>query len=218
MNAAFDTFRTLGLRRQLVELLKSKGIANADVLAAIGKVPRHVFLDGAFLEQAYEDKAMPIGEGQTISQPYTVAFQTSLLQIAKRSKVLEIGTGSGYQAAVLMELGVRLHSIERQRALFEKTKRVLPQLGYATAKLHFGDGTLGWPTYAPFDGILVTAGAPAVPEALVQQLAPSGRLVIPVGDEATQTMLRITKNTDGTLQTEQFEKFKFVPLLGRQGW
>ena len=213
-----DTFRTRGLRAQLVELLRKKGITHEAVLAAIGKIPRHAFLDKAFLEQAYEDKAMPIGEGQTISQPYTVAFQSALLGVAKRDKILEIGTGSGYQAAVLLELGARLQSIERQKALFEKTSRFLPTLGYGTQKLMCGDGTLGWPAFAPYQGIIVTAGAPAVPEALVQQLAVGGRLIIPVGDAETQQMQRLTKQADGTVHTEHFELFKFVPLVGKQGW
>ena len=213
-----DTFRTQGMRSQLVEhLRKVRGFTDEAVLAAIGRVPRHLFLDRTFLEQAYEDKAMPIGEGQTISQPSIVALQTSLLELKRRDRVLEIGTGSGYQAAVLSELGVHLYSIERQRALFEKTRELLEALGYV-ARLMYGDGTQGMPTYAPFQGIIVTAGAPVVPEQLVEQLAPGGRLVIPVGDRHGQSMLRITRHADGSSTTEDFGACAFVPLVGKHGW
>lgn len=212
-----DTFRHKGLRKKLIELLRSKGINDEVVLEAINQVPRHFFLDNAFLELAYEDRAMPIGEGQTISQPFTVAFQSQLLEVKKRDKILEIGTGSGYQACVLEKLGAKVHSIERQRKLYEKTRKLLGEMN-SKVLTFFGDGTQGLPVYAPFDKIIVTAGAPVVPRSLTEQLKPGGMLVIPVGDEQNQRMLRIRKDMDGELQTEQFENFKFVPLLGKEGW
>lgn len=212
-----DNFRHKGLRKKLVDFLRSKGIHDETVLEAINQVPRHYFLDNAFLELAYEDRAMPIGEGQTISQPYTVAFQSQLLEIKKRDKVLEIGTGSGYQACVLEKLGAKVHSIERQRKLYDKTSKLLKAMNSKVAT-YYGDGTLGLPAFAPFDKIIVTAGAPVVPQSLCEQLKPGGFLVIPVGDEQNQRMLRITKQADGELTTESFENFKFVPLLGKEGW
>ena len=185
-------------------------------MAAIGKVPRHVFFDGALLSHAYEDKAFPIGQGQTISQPYTVAFQTEKLSVKPGHKVLEIGTGSGYQACVLMELGVTLYTIEYNRVLHERTRDFLPAMGYNPYFIH-GDGTKGLHTRAPFDRILVTAGAPIVPDALTSQLAEGGILIIPVGNRSKQMMLRITKR-EGKLSQEEFDYFAFVPLLGEQGW
>lgn len=216
-NSFTDTFKHKGLRKKLVDHLRKKGISDEAVLEAINQVPRHLFLETAFLELAYDDRAMPIGEGQTISQPFTVAFQSQLLEVKKRDKILEIGTGSGYQACVLEKLGAKVYSIERQRKLYEKTKALLTQMGFKI-NCYFGDGTLGLPSFAPFDKIIVTAGAPVVPQSLMDQLKPGGILVIPVGDEANQQMLRIRKTADGQMQTEEFDGFKFVPLLGKEGW
>jgi len=212
-----DNFRHQGLRRNLVMQLESKGIKDKRVLAAIGKIPRHVFFDNALVSHAYQDKAFPIGEGQTISQPYTVARQTELLDLRPGMKVLEIGTGSGYQCAVLMEMGVSVYTIEYQPVLFKRTKLALPQMGY---RPHFflGDGSRGLPQFAPYDRIIVTAGAPSVPAPLIEQLSPGGMLVIPSGDNKSQEMLRITKNPDATLREERFGNFAFVPLKGSHGW
>ncbi len=212
-----DSYKAKGLRRKLVAILKQKGIVHPGVIAAIEKIPRHFFLDNAFIEHAYEDKAFPIGEGQTISQPYTVAFQTELLAPKPGSKVLEIGTGSGYQACVLVEMGVQLFTMEYNRALYDKTRKRLPKMGYQPIFKH-GDGSLGWPLHAPFDGIIVTAGAPVVPQALKEQLKVGGRLVIPVGDSQVQKMLCITRLNKNDYQTKEFDNFSFVPLLGKQGW
>src|ERR1044071_4090551 len=212
-----DSYKTRGLRNKLVKKLTDKGIRDEAVLAAIGRVPRHFFFDQALLSHAYEDKAFPIGEGQTISQPYTVAFQTEKLEIEPGDKVLEIGTGSGYQACVLMELGVTLYSIEYNKVLYEKTKAMLPKLGYHKAFLVYGDGTKGLPSKAPFDKIIVTAGAPVVPKALTDQLSEGGILIIPVVGREFQRMLRIRK-VDGKLIEEKFADFAFVPLLGESGW
>ena len=187
-----DSFKHKGLRQQLVEEIKAKGIKDKEVLDAIGKIPRHLFLDSSFLEFAYQDKPFPIGSGQTISQPYTVAFQTELLDIDKGDKVLEIGTGSGYQACVLLELGAKVFSIERQKRLFEKTRVFLPKLNYRP-RLFYGDGYKGLPTFAPFDKILITAAAPGIPDELLKQLKPGGRLVIPVGSSEIQEMLSLDK-------------------------
>ena len=176
-----------GLRNQLVKIIKAKGIKNKKVLDAISKVPRHLFMDSGFIDFAYKDQAFPIAANQTISQPYTVAFQTELLEIEEGDKVLEIGTGSGYQTAVLITLKAEVYSIERQKELYEKARKYLPKIGYVAKKLSFGDGYKGWPAFAPFDKILVTAGAPEVPKALLSQLKIGGRLVIPVGDDI-QTM------------------------------
>lgn len=206
-----DNFKHKGLRNKLVEEIRAKGIRDDRVLAAIGKIPRHLFLDQVFLQFAYEDKAFPIGAGQTISQPYTVAFQTQLLEIEKGDKVLEIGTGSGYQSCVLLELGAKVFTIERQKSLYNKTKNFLPELGY-NPKFFYGDGYKGLPAYAPFDKILVTAGAPSVPEPLIEQLAPGGMLVIPVGEDS-QVMLRIIKKPNGEIVKEEHGLFRFVPLL-----
>lgn len=212
-----DNYRHKGLRRGLVNTLKGKGIASKSVLDAIGTVPRHFFFDNAFLEHAYQDKAFPIGEGQTISQPYTVAFQTQLVQVGKGTKILEIGTGSGYQCCVLKELGADVYTIEYNQTLYERTRKFLPEMGYRAHFFH-GDGSMGLANYAPYDAILVTAGAPSVPQALIEQLKPGGRLVIPVGDGKTQKMLRITKKEDNKLVKESFDNFSFVPLLGEKGW
>lgn len=211
-----DNYRQRGLRNKLVKKLQKKGISDERVLAAIGKVPRHAFFDAALLVHAYEDKAFPIGEGQTISQPYTVAFQTEKLNIKAGDKVLEIGTGSGYQAAILLEMGAKVFSIEYNRKLYERTRDFLPTLGYKPY-FFFGDGSKGIPAKAPYDKIIVTAGAPVVPSALTDQLAEGGILLIPVGDREKQKMLRITKTKD-KLKTEEFDFFAFVPLLGEQGW
>lgn len=213
-----DTYRAKGLRKQLVDTLRAKGITDEVVLSAIGEVPRHVFLDSSFVELAYQDQAFPIGSGQTISQPHTVAFQTQLLQIEKGMKVLEIGTGSGYQACVLAAMGAKVFSIERQRNLYFKTKEILEQLPYRV-KTFLGDGFEGLPTYAPFDRVIITAGAPDIPEALIDQMKTKAIMVIPMDnpDGDGQTMLRITKLEDGTLKKESFGGFKFVPMLKEIG-
>ena len=207
-----DTFKHKGLRQKLVEVVQSKGITDAKVLEAIGKVPRHLFMDSGFLDHAYQDKAFPIAAGQTISQPYTVAFQTELLQIEKDSKILEIGTGSGYQCAILCEMGAKVYSIERQLELFKLTSKFLPKIGYRPKKLIFGDGYKGLPDEAPFDGIIVTAGAPFVPKPLMSQLAIGGRLVIPVGDKVQIMTLFIRKGAK-EFEKHEFGEFRFVPLL-----
>jgi protein-L-isoaspartate(D-aspartate) O-methyltransferase len=211
-----DNYKQRGLRNKLVKTLRLKGILDEKVLAAIAKVPRHIFFDDALLIHAYEDKAFPIGEGQTISQPYTVAFQTEKLEIKPGDKVLEIGTGSGYQACILLELGAKVFTIEYNLVLFQKTKETLPKLGYKPFFFQ-GDGSKGLPAKAPFDKIIVTAGAPAVPQALTNQLAENGILIIPVGNRESQKMLRIRKR-NGKLTQEQFDAFAFVPLLGQEGW
>ena len=213
-----DTYRAKGLRKQLVDTLRAKGITDEAVLSAIGEVPRHVFLDSSFVELAYQDQAFPIGSGQTISQPHTVAFQTQLLQIEKGMKVLEIGTGSGYQACVLAAMGAKVFSIERQRNLYFKTKEILEQLPYRV-KTFLGDGFEGLPTYAPFDRVIITAGAPDIPEALIDQMKANAIMVIPMDnpDGDGQTMLRITKLEDGALKKESFGGFKFVPMLKEIG-
>lgn len=207
-----DTFLHQGMRKKLVETLIEKGIQNKAVLEAIGKVPRHLFMDSGFIDHAYVDKAFPIAANQTISQPYTVARQTELLQVKKGDKVLEIGTGSGYQAAVLLELGVTLYTIERQNELFKKTNIFLPKIGYRPKKMIFGDGYKGLPAEAPFDGIIVTAGAPFVPKPLLAQLKIGGRLVIPVGDEV-QIMTVFERKSEKEFNKEEFGEFRFVPLL-----
>ena len=207
-----DGLRHQGMRKKLVEGLKIKGIRDEKVLEAIGKVPRHLFMESSFINFAYKDQAFPIGAGQTISQPYTVAFQTQLLQVAGNEKVLEVGTGSGYQAAVLIEMGARVFTIERQKELFQKVQAFLPEIGYHPA-LFFGDGYEGLPNFAPFDKILVTAGAPDVPVALKQQLKVGGRMVIPVGNETRQEMLVVTRLTEEDYKSEKHGGFVFVPLL-----
>ena len=195
-----------------MQLITSKGIRDQAVLDAVGKVPRHLFMDSGFLDHAYQDKAFPISAGQTISQPYTVAFQTELLNLKPKDKILEIGTGSGYQTAILLELKAVVYTIERQLELYKKTKLFLEKIGYRPKKMVFGDGYKGLPDEAPFDGILVTAGAPEVPKALLEQLAIGGRLVIPVGVK-DQIMMRITRISDKEFKKESFGTFRFVPLL-----
>lgn len=212
-----DTYKHKGLRRKLVNLLKEKGIKDKNVLKAIEKIPRHFFFDPALVDHAYQDKAFPIGEGQTISQPYTVAFQTQLLEISPGEKVLEIGTGSGYQAAILEEMGAKVYTIETNPLLHKKVKGFLPSLGYTPA-FFLGDGSKGLPAYAPYDKVLVTAAAPAVPEPLLQQLKIGGFLVIPVGSSSVQKMIRLTKEDKNTIEKEEFGNFKFVPLTGEKGW
>jgi protein-L-isoaspartate(D-aspartate) O-methyltransferase len=206
-----DDFKHKGLRKKLVEELASKGITNKMVLEAIGKIPRHWFMDDAFLKFAYDDKAFPIAAGQTISQPYTVAFQTELLQIKKGDKILEIGTGSGYQTCVLLELGAKVYTIERQKELFDKTKTFLPKIGYSP-RFFYGDGYKGLPAFAPFDKIIVTAGAPYLPDELISQLKSGGIIVIPLGENG-QIMTTFTKQADGTLVKKEYGMFRFVPLL-----
>ena len=210
-----DTHKHNGLRNQLVKLIAEKGITDKNVLAALGNVPRHLFLDSSFADFAYQDKAFPIGSDQTISQPYTVAFQTELLQIRENHQILEIGTGSGYQTAVLLEMGAKVYTIERQQELFKKTKLFLPKLGYKPKKIIFGDGYKGLPEDAPFDGIIVTAGAPFVPKALLSQLKVGGRLVIPVGD-AEQIMTLFIRTSEKDFEKYELGKFKFVPMLNKK--
>ena len=208
-----DNYRHKGMRKSLVEELKNKGISDENVLNAINAVPRHVFLDSSFLNFAYQDKAFPIGSGQTISQPFTVAFQSSLLEIKKNMKVLEIGTGSGYQACVLAEMGAKVFSIERQRKLYTKTKAFLAEFPYRI-KMFLGDGNKGLPTYGPFDRIIITAAAPEIPQALIDQLKVGGMMVIPLCEnDEHQTMLRLTKQEDGNLKREEYGDFRFVPML-----
>lgn len=207
-----DTTRHQGKRRQLVQLLKDKGITSELVLKAIHKIPRHFFMDSSFEGHAYQDKAFPIAADQTISQPYTVAFQSELLEISKGDSVLEIGTGSGYQTAVLCELGAKVYSIERQQELYKKTKLFLTKLGYRPRFLSFGDGYKGLPAYAPFDSIIVTAGAPFVPKPLLAQLKVGGKLVIPVGDDP-QIMQRYIRTGPTQFEKKEYGEFRFVPLL-----
>jgi protein-L-isoaspartate(D-aspartate) O-methyltransferase len=207
-----DTFTHQGLRKKLVEILRKKGITNKDVLLAIGKIPRHLFMDSSFIDHAYADKAFPIAADQTISHPYTVARQTELLDVKRGDTVLEIGTGSGYQTAVLLELGLKVYSIERQNELFKKTKLFLPKIGYRAKKLIFGDGYIGYKEQAPYDGIVVTAGAPFVPKPLLAQLKIGAKLIIPVGDES-QIMTVFTRTSETAFEKETFGEFKFVPLL-----
>lgn len=207
-----DTFKHKGLRQQLVSIVRKKGIKDENVLTALSNVPRHLFMDSGFLDHAYQDKAFPIAAEQTISQPFTVAYQTELLRVKKGDKILEIGTGSGYQAAVLIELGAKVYSIERQQELFKKTSKFLPKIGYHAKKLVFGDGYKGLPEEAPFDGIIVTAGAPFVPKPLLEQLKIGGRLVIPVGEDSQRMTLFIRKS-EKEFEKHELDYFRFVPLL-----
>ncbi len=209
-----DAYLHKGLRKQLVNLLKEKGITDTAVLDAIGSIPRHFFLDSAFDRIAYEDRAFPIAANQTISQPYTVAYQTQLLQIKPRDKVLEIGTGSTYQTTVLAQMGAKVFTIERQKQLFDQTTKYIFKEQYPNIYFHFGDGFEGLPEFAPFDKILITAAAPSIPEKLWQQLKVGGKMVIPVDEsETTQRMLRLTKKKDGKEKRESFDEFSFVPML-----
>ena len=208
-----DNYRHKGLRKKLIETLRNKGVKDERILAAIGKIPRHAFLDRAFEDWAYQDAAFPIGNEQTISQPYTVAYQTDLLQIKPKDKVLEIGTGSGYQAVVLAELGAKVYTIERQKTLYEKTNKLLRELGYGQIRMFLKDGMEGLERFAPFDKILVTAAAKTIPKALKEQLAIGGLLVIPVGEEDGQVMYRLTRIDQTKYNTEKFDYFRFVPLL-----
>lgn len=218
MTKFIDTYRHKGLRKQLTNNLREKGITDENVLNAINQIPRHFFLDSAFDEIAYEDRAFPIEEGQTISQPYTVAYQTQLLNIKKNDKVLEIGTGSVYQATVLAEMGAWVFTIERQKNLFEKNKKFFFKPKYPNIKFIYGDGFEGIPTFAPFDKILITAAAPFIPPKLLQQLKIGGLMVIPVDEGDAQRMLRLTKQADGSLIEESFDLFSFVPMLkGKNG-
>ena len=208
-----DTYRHKGLRKQLVDTLKQKGITDERLLNAINNIPRHYFLDSAFDKVAYEDRAFPIAESQTISQPYTVAYQTQLLEIKQYDKILEIGTGSGYQAIVLAEMGALVYTIERQKKLFDEHREFILRKKYPNIKYFYGDGYEGLPTYAPFDKIIVTAAAPAVPPKLVEQLKKGGKMIIPVGEGTVQIMKRITKNQDGIASEEVLDKFSFVPMV-----
>jgi len=211
-----DTYLHKGLRRKLVKKISEKGIKDQRVLEAIQKIPRHFFFDNAFLNHAYEDKAFPIGEGQTISQPFTVAYQTELLEIKKGDKILEIGTGSGYQACVLLELGAKVYTIEINKHLYKKAKSFLPVMGYRPY-FFYGDGSIGLASYAPYDGIIVTAGAPAVPEELMAQLTINGKLVIPIGMGKSQVMYRYILKSPNEIIKEAHNNFSFVPLLGQKG-
>jgi len=202
---------------KLVKTIEEKGITDKKVLQAFQSVPRHIFVDTAFENRAYEDSALPIGNGQTISQPYTVAAQTELLEVEKGDKILEIGTGSGYQAAILCQMGADVYSVERHEKLYLNAKEILQELGYRP-HLKLGDGTLGWSAYAPYDGIVVTAGAPVVPEDLKHQLEIGGKLVVPVGDQKSQVMIRITRTGEDEFKEERLSRFKFVPLIGEKGW
>jgi protein-L-isoaspartate(D-aspartate) O-methyltransferase len=208
-----DNYLHKGLRKQLVQSLREKGISDEKVLAAIESIPRHFFLDPAFERQAYEDRAFPITAGQTISQPYTVAYQTQLLDLQKYDKVLEIGTGSAYQACVIAEMGVPLFTVERQKALFDYVGQFFFIKRYPGIKRFYGDGFEGLPSYAPFDKIIITCGAPFVPPRLIEQLKPGGIMIAPIGDDGRQKMVRITKDADGNIVEEEMGDFSFVPML-----
>jgi protein-L-isoaspartate(D-aspartate) O-methyltransferase len=208
-----DTYRHKGLRKKLIDQIREKGISDERVLEAMMNIPRHYFLDTALEHIAYQDRAFPIGEGQTISQPYTVAYQTQLLEVKPFEKILEIGTGSAYQAIVLAEMGANVLTIERQKKLFDLNKGFFLKSKYANIKFFYGDGFEGVPTYSPFDKILITAAAPFIPPKLIDQLKVGGKMVIPLDEDGLQKMMRITKNADGTLQEESFSNFSFVPML-----
>jgi protein-L-isoaspartate(D-aspartate) O-methyltransferase len=213
MRKTEDSYRHKGLRKKLIDTIRSKGITDENVLAAMLQIPRHFFLDNALDDIAYEDRAFPIGEGQTISQPYTVAYQTQLLQVHPYDKILEIGTGSAYQACVLAEMGANVFTIERQKKLYEKHKNFIFKQKYPGIKFFYGDGFEGLPTYSPFDKILITAAAPFVPPKLIDQLKIGGQLVLPLDYGELQKMIRITKKEDGFLEEESFHNFSFVPML-----
>jgi len=212
-----DNYREKGARKRLVDILRKKGIQDEEVLLAISKVPRHYFFDETFWNQAYKDIAFPIGSGQTISQPYTVAYQTELLHIKNGDKVLEIGTGCGYQTCILLKLGAKVYTIERQEKLYERTKQVLPFMGYKP-NFFLGDGSKGIPEYAPYNKIIVTAGAPIIPDTLLTQLAIGGILVIPVGDENSQKMVTVLKTGEFDYEEHVLDTFRFVPLVGDKAW
>lgn len=213
-----DTYRHKGLRKKLIEGIREKGITNDDVLDAMMRIPRHYFLDTALEEIAYQDRAFPIHEGQTISQPYTVAYQTQLLEVKEYERILEIGTGSGYQAMVLAELGANVFTIERQKKLYDENKNFILRSKYPSIKYFYGDGFEGLPTFAPFDKIIITAAAPVIPPKLIQQLKTGGKMVIPLDENGSQKMMRITKEPNGELSEETFADFSFVPMLkGKQG-
>lgn len=214
MRPTEDTYRHKGLRKKLLQVIQTKGISDDRVLDAILEVPRHFFLDSAFDEVAYEDRAFPIGEGQTISQPYTVAYQSQLLEVKPFMKVLEIGTGSAYQAVVLAEMGAQVYTIERQKKLFDANKKFEFLKKYPSIKFFYGDGYEGLPTYAPFDRVLITAAAPQIPQKLIEQLKPGGMMVIPLGAGNIQQMRRITKLENGAMKEEVFDNFSFVPMVG----
>ena len=208
-----DTYRHKGLRKKLMDILREKGITDEGVLSAMNNIPRHFFLDTALDNIAYEDRAFPIGDGQTISQPYTVAFQSQLLQLKATDKILEIGTGSIFQATVLAEMGAKVFTIERQKNLFEKSKQYIFKSKYPNLKFFYGDGFEGLPTYAPFDKVIITAAAPFIPPKLIQQLKTGGLMVVPVDEGDSQRMLRLTKRADGSFSEETFSNFSFVPML-----
>lgn len=208
-----DNYRHKGLRKKLVETIRSKGITSREVLAAIDAVPRHFFFESSFLEFAYDDKPFPIGAGQTISQPFTVAFQTQLLELKKGDKILEVGTGSGYQASILASMGAKVFTIERHKSLYQKAKTFLPRIGFNTIKVFYGDGFAGLPTFAPFDKILITAAVSFIPELLFEQLKPGGLMVLPLGGEDVQTMTVVRKTNEGEMLSEKHGTFRFVPML-----
>jgi protein-L-isoaspartate(D-aspartate) O-methyltransferase len=214
MRPVEDTYRHKGLRKKLVEGVRAKGITDERVLSALSKIPRHFFLDSAFDETAYEDKAFPIGEGQTISQPYTVAYQSQLLDVLPFMKILEIGTGSAYQAVILAEMGAQVYTIERQKKLFEGNKLFAFLRKFPSIKFFYGDGYEGLPTFAPFDRVLITAAAPEIPIKLIEQLKPGGKMIIPLGAGDVQQMMRVTKLHKGALKEEVFDHFSFVPMIG----
>jgi protein-L-isoaspartate(D-aspartate) O-methyltransferase len=213
MRPTEDTYRHKGLRKKLVDTVRGKGITDENVLDAINRIPRHFFLDSAFDDVAYEDRAFPIGEGQTISQPYTVAYQSQLLEVQKFEKILEIGTGSAYQATVLAEMGAQVYTIERQKKLYDSNKLFTYLKKYPSIKFFYGDGYEGLPTYGPFDKIIITAAAPEIPPKLVEQLKPGGMMVIPLGAGDLQRMMRLTKLPNGALKEEVFDHFSFVPMI-----
>lgn len=208
-----DTYRHKGLRKKLVDGVREKGITDENVLRALENIPRHFFLDSAFDEKAYEDKAFPIAEGQTISQPYTVAYQSQLLEVKSFEKVLEIGTGSAYQAVVLAEMGAQVYTIERQKKLFEENKKFQFLKKYPNIKFFYGDGFEGLPTYAPFDKVIITAAAPFIPPKLLEQMKTGGMMVLPLGEGEVQRMMRVTKMANGAVKEEVFDNFSFVPML-----
>ncbi len=213
MRVLSDSYRHKGLRKQLVELIRSKGITDERVLQAILDIPRHYFIDSAFDKTAYEDRAFPIAEGQTISQPYTVAYQSQLLEVKPHDKILEVGTGSGYQACVLAIMGAQVYTIERQKQIYDQNKLFTYLRNFPAVRYFYGDGYQGLPTYAPFDRIIVTAAAPVIPDKLLEQLKPGGIMVIPVGEGKVQQMTRIQKDISGQIHKEIFDDFSFVPML-----